>query len=62
MDIFPAYWSHGQSVANGIILLHLLGSLLTGVLLGWAPDTSRMVTELSATDGVMELHMTPSRI
>lgn len=35
MDIFQTYWSHGELVANGIILLHLLGSLLTGVLLGY---------------------------
>lgn len=35
MDILSAYWSYDQLVTNGVILLHLLGALLIGVLLGY---------------------------
>jgi putative Mg2+ transporter-C (MgtC) family protein len=35
MDILSAYWSREQLAANGVILLHLLGALMTGVLLGY---------------------------
>jgi putative Mg2+ transporter-C (MgtC) family protein len=35
MDILSAYWSKSELIANGIILLHLLGSLAVGLALGY---------------------------
>ncbi len=35
MDILLAYWSHAQLMTNGVILLHLVGALMVGVLLGY---------------------------
>ncbi|MBY0431717.1 MAG: MgtC/SapB family protein [Rhodospirillales bacterium] len=35
MDTLLAYWSHEELVTNGIILLHLLGALAVGVVVGY---------------------------
>lgn len=35
METLAAYWSVGQMATNGILLLHLLGALATGILIGY---------------------------
>ena len=35
MDIFGAYWSQAELLANGLILLHLMGALALGILMGY---------------------------
>ncbi|AWK87561.1 MgtC/SapB family protein [Azospirillum thermophilum] len=35
MDILSSYWSRAELITNGLILLHLLGALGVGVLLGY---------------------------
>ncbi|BAI70909.1 mgtC/SapB transporter [Azospirillum sp. B510] len=35
MDVLRAYWSPAELVTNGLILLHLLGALAVGMLLGY---------------------------
>lgn len=35
MDILLAYWSHEELVANGLIVLHLLGALAVGLIIGY---------------------------
>jgi putative Mg2+ transporter-C (MgtC) family protein len=35
MQTLLAYWSHGELVTNGLILLHLIGSLLLGLSIGY---------------------------
>lgn len=35
MDFLARYWSQAELVTNGIILLHLLGALAVGILLGY---------------------------
>lgn len=35
MDLLTAYWSRAELITNGIILLHLAGALVTGVLIGY---------------------------
>lgn len=32
---FRAYWSHPELAVNGLILLHMMGALLVGVLIGY---------------------------
>jgi putative Mg2+ transporter-C (MgtC) family protein len=34
-DSLAAYWSAGELLANGLILLHLIGALLLGLLVGY---------------------------
>ncbi|MBP2313314.1 MgtC/SapB family protein [Azospirillum soli] len=34
-DILTAYWSRAELITNGIILLHLLGALAVGILMGY---------------------------
>ena len=34
-DMLAAYWSEAELAANGLILLHLLGALLLGLLVGY---------------------------
>jgi putative Mg2+ transporter-C (MgtC) family protein len=35
MDILTAYWSRAELITNGVIVLHLAGALVTGILLGY---------------------------
>ncbi|KAA0680375.1 MgtC/SapB family protein [Roseomonas genomospecies 6] len=35
MDRLSAYWSQAELIANGIILLHLAGALVLGILMGY---------------------------
>jgi putative Mg2+ transporter-C (MgtC) family protein len=35
MELLQAYWSEQELVTNGLVLLHLLGALATGVLIGY---------------------------
>ncbi|MDQ2101987.1 MgtC/SapB family protein [Azospirillum isscasi] len=35
MDRLSAYWSQAELIANGMILLHLAGALLLGILMGY---------------------------
>ncbi len=35
MDILAAYWSRAELIANGLLLLHLLGATAVGLLLGY---------------------------
>lgn len=35
MELLTAYWSHEELVINGIIMLHLMGALAVGVLIGY---------------------------
>lgn len=35
MDVLLAYWSAAELATNGLILLHLLGALAVGVLIGY---------------------------
>ncbi len=35
MDILSAYWAQAELVANGIVLLHLVGALGLGILMGY---------------------------
>lgn len=35
MDVLFSYWSHAELVTNGLILLHLLGALAVGMLMGY---------------------------
>jgi putative Mg2+ transporter-C (MgtC) family protein len=35
MELLKAYWSEQELITNGIVLLHLLGALATGILIGY---------------------------
>ncbi len=35
MDVLLSYWSHAEIITNGLILLHLLGALALGMLMGY---------------------------
>lgn len=35
MDVLHSYWALPEIIANGLILLHLIGALLVGVVLGY---------------------------
>lgn len=35
MDILTVYWSRAELITNGLILLHLLGALAVGILMGY---------------------------